>query len=83
MIKTSKTMADEYERSIEEAAIRRSRLRRAAPELLEALQRVMAYLSLHDQGYSESNADAIKARAAIAAATEPSPFEVARAKATT
>jgi hypothetical protein len=42
----------------------------AAPDLLCALQLVMAYLSIHDPQYYEGNSDAIMARAAIAEATK-------------
>jgi len=41
----------------------------AAPDLLLALQRVSAYLSIHVTDYWEGNADADRIRAAIAAAT--------------
>ena len=40
----------------------------AAPELLEALTRIMAYLSIHDSMFYDSNADSFKARNAIAKA---------------
>jgi hypothetical protein len=41
----------------------------AAPDMLTALQRVAAYLSIHDTDYWRGNADAEKIRAAIARAS--------------
>lgn len=43
-----------------------ARLIAAAPDLLEALQRTLAYLSVHDSQYWLGNAGAIEARKAIA-----------------
>lgn len=45
-----------------------NRLRKAAPLLLLALKRIMAYLEIHDSMFYEVNADAEKARRAIAQA---------------
>ena len=54
-------------------AIRYCPLHAAAPDLLAALERVMAYLSIHDPTYAESNADSVMAHAAIAKAKGVTP----------
>ena len=46
---------------------------KVAPDLLAALERVMAYLSIHDPTYAESNADSVMAHAAIAKAKGVTP----------
>ena len=51
-----------------EEALANARLIGAAPELLAALTRIMAYLSIHDPQFYDSNADSFKARNAIATA---------------
>ncbi len=45
-------------------------LHKAAPDLLEACERVVAYLKIHDSNYWESNSDARKLEQAIAKATK-------------
>ncbi len=74
-IKTLNRIENEAGEEIARVSYRRSgyvqanaRLIAAAPELLEALKRIGNYLSIHNPDYWDANADAVKARAAIAKA---------------